>query len=137
VRRFSAAHELKEKGVDDLIPAIKFKDITDYLSKAMTAIFGKDERPYDHIWMPVFPTYTTIWHLTWEHSPGARTLALRQKDAHDNKVADLLADSVGHRVPMEMVSRTAAEAAAKITTTTGAITKFTTVNKRGNIGGKN
>jgi hypothetical protein len=54
----------------------------------------------------------------------------------DNKVADLLADSGGHRVVMEMVSRTAAEAAAKITTTTGTITKFTTANKRGNIGGK-
>jgi hypothetical protein len=60
VRRFSAAHEFKEKGVDDVIPGIKLKDITDYHSKAMTAIFSKDERPYDHIWMPVFPTYTTI-----------------------------------------------------------------------------
>jgi hypothetical protein len=57
VRRFSAAHKFKEKGVDDLIPAFRLKDITDYLTKVMTAIFGKNERPYDHIWMPVTPTY--------------------------------------------------------------------------------
>ena len=80
----------------------------------MTAIFGKNERPYEHIWMPATPTYTTIRHSTWDHNPGARTLALRQKDVYDNKGADLLADSGGHRVAMEMVSRTAAEAAVKI-----------------------
>jgi hypothetical protein len=41
--------------------------------------------------MPVFPTYTIIRHSTWEHSLGARALALRQKDVYDNKRADLLA----------------------------------------------
>jgi hypothetical protein len=37
VRRFSAAHEFKEQGVDDLIPAFRLKDITNYLAKVMTA----------------------------------------------------------------------------------------------------
>ena len=35
-----------------------------------------------------------------------------------------------------MVSKTAAEAASQIITTTGPITQFTSVNKRGNVGGK-
>jgi hypothetical protein len=76
--------------------------------------------------MPVFPTYTIIRHSTWEHSPGARTLALRQKDAYDNKRADLLADRGGQRVSTQMVSKTAAEAASAIITTTGTITQFAT-----------
>jgi hypothetical protein len=33
VQRFSAAHEFKEHGVDDLIPTFRLKDITDYLAK--------------------------------------------------------------------------------------------------------
>ena len=136
MRRYHPAHEFKDKGVDDVMPGIKLKDVTDYNSKAMTEIFGKDERPYDHIWMPVFPTYTIIRHSTWEHNKGARMLALRQKDAYDNKRADLLADSGARRVSTQMVSKAAAEAASKISTTSGPITKFTSVNNRGNIGGK-
>ena len=115
VRRYHPAHEFKDRGVDDVMPAFKLKDVTDYDSKAMTAIFGKDERQYDQIWMPVFPTYTVIRHSTWEHNQGARMLALRQKDAYDNKRADLLADSGARRVSTQMVSQTAAEAASKIT----------------------
>jgi hypothetical protein len=67
VRRYHPAHEFKGRGVDDVMPSIKLKDVTDYNSKAMTAIFGKDERAYGYIWMPVFPTYTIIRHSTWEH----------------------------------------------------------------------
>jgi hypothetical protein len=136
VRRYTPAHEFKDRGVDDVMAAFKLKDVTDYDSPAMTAIFGKDELQYDHIWMPVFPTYTVIRHSTWEHNKGARMLALRQKDAYDNKRADLLADSGARRVSTQMVSKAAAEAASKITTTSGPITKFTSVNNRGNIGGK-
>jgi hypothetical protein len=69
--------------------------------------------------MPVFPTYTIIRHSTWEHNKGARMLALRQKDAYDNKRADLLADSGARRVSTQMVSKAAAEAASKISTTSG------------------
>jgi hypothetical protein len=63
-------------------------------------------------------------------------LALRQKDAYDNKRADLLADRGAQRVATQMVSKTAAEAASKITTTGGPITQFASVNKRGNVRGK-
>jgi hypothetical protein len=136
VRRYTPAHEFKDRGVDDVMAAFKLKDVTDYDSPAMTAIFGKDELQYDHIWMPVFPTYTIIRHSTWEHNKGARMLALRQKDAYDNKRADLLADRGAQRVATQMVSKTAAEVASKITTTGGPITQFTSVNKRGNVGGK-
>jgi hypothetical protein len=63
-------------------------------------------------------------------------LALRQKDAYDNKRADLLVDRGAQRVSTQMVSKTAAEAASKITSTGGPITQYTSVNKRGNVGGK-
>ena len=83
VRGFNDAHTFKEHGVDQITPAFRLKDCTDYESENMVQLFGRNETPWEDIWMPVNPTYVATRDATWKARPKQRALALRQKEVYE------------------------------------------------------
>ena len=63
VRDYDEARTFRARGVDQCTPAFRLKDITDYETKEMVKIFGKDATPWQDIWMPMDPTYVRTRHM--------------------------------------------------------------------------
>jgi len=78
VRDYDEARIFRARGADQCTPAFRLKDITDYETKEMVKIFGKDATPWQDIWMPVDPTYVRTRHETWQVRPKQRRLAVMQ-----------------------------------------------------------
>ena len=95
VRGYSEAHHFKERGVDQICPAFRLTDCTDYESKEMTDLFGENENPWGDIWMPSSPTYNATRDATWKARPRQRELALRQKDVYERNKTELLTGGAG------------------------------------------
>jgi hypothetical protein len=64
VRGYSEAHHFKERGANQICPAFRLNDCTDYESKEMVDLFGAHEIPWDDIWMPSMPTYSATRDAT-------------------------------------------------------------------------
>ena len=82
VRDYNEARTFRARGVDQCTPAFRLRDITDYETKEMVKIFGKDATPWQDIWMPMDPTYVRTRHETWQVLPKQRRLAVMQKDVY-------------------------------------------------------
>jgi hypothetical protein len=75
VRDYDEARIFRERGVDQCVPAFRPKDRTDYETKEMVKIFGKNATPcWEDIWMPMDPTYT--WRRDMRHGKRVRSNAI-------------------------------------------------------------
>jgi hypothetical protein len=130
VRGYSEAHAFKERGVNQIVPAFRLKDCTNYESKEMVDLFGANETPWDDIWMPVNPTYAATRDATWKARPKQRQLALRQKEVYELNKTDLAPDRRSRRprivVPpctANSPRKMAANLAAQVNSATGSTDK--------------
>jgi hypothetical protein len=135
-RGFNDAHTFKEHGVDQITPAFRLKDCTDYESEKMVQLFGRNENPWEDIWIPVNPTYVATRDATWRARPKQRALALRQKEVYERHKTEILMGGAGAGGSSRSTStsttharKMAAKEAAQVTFDTGSLDEFTSVYK--------
>jgi hypothetical protein len=143
VRGFNEAHTFKEHGVDQMRPAFRLKDCTDYKSKKMEQLFGRNETPWENIWMALEPTYVATRDATWKARPKQRTLALRQKEVYERHKTEILTGGAGAGgssrstcTSTAHARKMAAKVAAQVTFDTGSLDEFTSVYKPSGGGAK-
>ena len=128
------AHNFNEHGANDMGLALTLRDVSDYSSPAMVAMFGEDERAWQDITLSA-RQYQTMRHATWAVKPEERTLAVHQHEVYYLHRRQLLASggdgsggSASHQpaVYAADVSLLAAKEAAKATTVTPPTSVYTT-----------
>jgi hypothetical protein len=143
VRGFSEAHAFKGHGVDQIGPAFRLKDCTDYESKTTVELFGPNETPWEDIWIAQLPTYVATRDATWKARPKQRALALRQKGVYERHKTDILTGVAGAGGSSRSTCtstitarKMAAKAAAQVNFATGSLDEFTSVFKPSGGGAK-
>jgi hypothetical protein len=143
VRGFSEAHSFKGHGVDQIGPAFRLKDCTDYKSKKMEELFGRNETPWEDIWMALEPTYVATRDATWKARPKQRALALRQKGVYERHRTEILTCGAGAGgssrsacTSTAHARKMAAKMAAQVDFATGSLDEFTSVYKPSGGGAK-
>jgi hypothetical protein len=142
VRGYNDAHTFKERGVDQITPAFRLKDCTDYKSEKMEQLFGPNETPWKDIWMTQ-RDYVATRHATWKARPKQHALALRQKEVYEHHKTEILMGGAGAGASSRSTSastthvrKQAAKEAAQVTYDTGSLDEFTSVYKSSGGGTK-